>query len=58
VERLDLRPFPPAARLPEVETATSPSCPSAAQQVNELRDAIDEAVRFADYALVGEKPQR
>lgn len=60
VERIDMRPFPAAERLPEIATAelAEPLRPLA-QGVNELRDAVDELLfGFQDYALVGEKPKR
>lgn len=60
VERVDLRPFAPGERLPEIPTAElAPELRPLAQAVNELRDAIDELLfGCQDYALIGEKPGR
>lgn len=58
VERLDLRPFPPADRLPEIDLATlPPEQHRLADEVNRLRDRLD-ALLFGhqDYGLVGTKP--
>lgn len=59
VERLELRPFPPASRLPEVDLAGLPEAQRPlAHQVNLLRDRLDTLLfGYQDYALVGEKPR-
>jgi O-antigen chain-terminating methyltransferase len=55
VERLDLRPFPAAERLPEVDLAALPGDQrELADRVNRLRDRLDDLLfGFQDYALVG-----
>lgn len=60
VERLDLRPFPESARLPEVAIAELPEdARRVGHQLNELRDRLDELLfGFQDYAMVGVKPDR
>ncbi|HVS04420.1 MAG TPA: class I SAM-dependent methyltransferase [Thermoanaerobaculia bacterium] len=57
VERLDLRPFPEAERLPEISLADlPPELQVLADRVNRLRDRIDEALfGYQDYALIAEK---
>ena len=58
VERLELRPFEEADRLPEVAVADLP--PEARQlgeSVNKIRDAVDQVLFGAqDYAVIGVKP--
>jgi O-antigen chain-terminating methyltransferase len=58
VERLDLRPFLPADRLPEIDLATVPADQHPlADRVNRLRDQLDELLfGYQDYGLVGTKP--
>lgn len=58
VERLDLRPFAPADRLPEIDLATLPVEQQAlADSVNRLRDRLDDLIfGFQDYGLIGTKP--
>lgn len=58
VERFDLRPFPPAERLPEIDLdGVAPDQREVADQVNRLRDRLDELLYgYQDYALVAEKP--
>jgi O-antigen chain-terminating methyltransferase len=60
VERLDLRPFPAAERLPEIDLATLPAEQQAlADRVNRLRDRLDELLfGYQDYGLIGTKPDR
>ncbi len=60
IERLDLRPFPPAERLPEVDPAALPSeLATLGYRVNELRDRLDELLfGCQDYALIGRKAGR
>jgi SAM-dependent methyltransferase len=57
VERLDLRPFPAAARLPEILLdELAESARPLAHRVNELRDRLDDLLFGAqDYAIVGTK---
>ncbi|HVR99740.1 MAG TPA: class I SAM-dependent methyltransferase [Thermoanaerobaculia bacterium] len=57
VERLDLRPFPESARLPELDLARFPEEQRLlADRVNRLRDRIDELLfNFQDYGMVGTK---
>jgi SAM-dependent methyltransferase len=57
VERLDLRPFPAAQALPEIDLVTLPAEQRAlADQVNRLRDRLDEVLfGFQDYGMVGRK---
>jgi O-antigen chain-terminating methyltransferase len=58
VERLDLRPFPPAERLPEIELARLPPEQRVlADAVNRLRDHLDDLLYGCqDFALIGVKP--
>lgn len=58
VERLDLRPFLPADRLPEIDLATVPAEQQPlADQVNRLRDRLDELIfGYQDYGLIGTRP--
>ncbi len=58
VERIDLRPFPDAARLPEIRTETANAeLRTLVFEVNAMRDRIDELLfGCQDYALVGTKP--
>jgi SAM-dependent methyltransferase len=60
VERLDLRPFPTADRLPEIDLATLPADQRPlADGVNRLRDRLDELLfGFQDFGMVGRKPGR
>lgn len=57
VERVDLSPFPPGERLPEIDLARLPAEQRAlADQVNRLRDRLDDLLYgFQDYAMVGER---
>jgi len=59
VERLDLRPFADAERLPEVDLADLPAEQARlADAVNRLRDRLDEVLfGFQDYAVVADKPE-
>jgi len=58
VERLDLRPFPPAERLPEIELSRLPAEQRVlADAVNRLRDRLDDLLYGCqDFALIGVKP--
>jgi len=58
VERLDLRPFPPAERLPEIELSRLPPEQRVlADAVNRLRDHLDDLLYGCqDFALIGVKP--
>jgi SAM-dependent methyltransferase len=58
IERLDLRPFPPDERLPEIELARLPAEQRAlADAVNRLRDHLDELLYgYQDFGLIGVKP--
>lgn len=58
IERLDLRPFPEADRLPEIDLARLPEDQRPlADQVNRLRDRIDELLfGFQDFGMVGKRP--
>jgi len=58
VERLDLRPFPPAERLPEIELSRLPAEQRVlADAVNRLRDHLDDLLYGCqDFALIGVKP--
>lgn len=58
IERLDLRPFPEADRLPEIDLARLPEEQRPlADQVNRLRDRIDELLfGFQDFGMVGRRP--
>jgi SAM-dependent methyltransferase len=57
VERLDLRPFPEAQRLPEIDLAKLPEEQRPlADRVNRLRDRLDEVLfGFQDFGMVGTK---
>lgn len=57
VERLDLRPFPASARLPEIDlTRVDPGQRELADLVNRLRDRLDDLLfGHQDYALVATK---
>ncbi len=59
IERLDLRRFDDAQRLPEIDTAAMPDEQRAlAHQVNELRDRLDDLLfGYQDFAVVGFKRQ-
>lgn len=59
VERLDLRPFPPESRLPEIDLAALPEGQrTLADRVNRLRDRLDELLYgWQDYAIVATKPE-
>lgn len=58
VERLDLRQFGEAERLPEIATAELPEAQQRlAHEVNALRDRLDGLLfGYQDYAVVGFKP--
>lgn len=58
VERLDLRPFPPEHRLPELDLSGLPAEQrELAHQINGLRDRLDDLLFGAqDYALIGTRP--
>lgn len=58
VERLELRPFAAADRLPEVELAGVPEEQrTLADRVNRLRDVLDDLLfGYQDYAVVATKP--
>jgi SAM-dependent methyltransferase len=58
VERIELRPFPEAERLPEIPLAElGAELRPLAHRVNELRDVLDDLLfGYQDYALVGTKP--
>ncbi|HYL05270.1 MAG TPA: class I SAM-dependent methyltransferase [Thermoanaerobaculia bacterium] len=58
VERLDLRPFPPDERLPEIDLSRLPAEQRAlADAVNRLRDQLDELLYGCqDFGLIGVKP--
>src|SRR5688500_17887607 len=60
VERLDLRPFPDAERLPELDLAAlPPEQRPLADSINRLRDRLDDVLfGYQDYALVATKPSR
>lgn len=57
IERLDLRPFSAAERLPEIDLAALPSdLAGLGHQLNLLRDGLDELLfGTQDYAMVGRK---
>ncbi len=57
VERLDLRPFPPAERLPEIDLARLPAEQrQLADAVNRLRDQLDELLYGCqDFGMIGVK---
>jgi SAM-dependent methyltransferase len=59
VERLDLRPFAAAERLPEIDLARLPeSQHSLADHLNRLRDRLDELLfGCQDFGLIGTKPE-
>ncbi|HEX3555549.1 MAG TPA: class I SAM-dependent methyltransferase [Thermoanaerobaculia bacterium] len=58
VERLDLRPFAVADRLPEIDLAKLPADQRPlADQVNRLRDRLDDLLfGCQDFGMVGKKP--
>ena len=60
VERLDLRPFPDAERLPELDLESLPAEQRPlADSINRLRDRLDDLLfGFQDYALIATKPER
>jgi len=60
IERLDLRPFPEADRLPEIDLQGLPEEQrSLADQINRLRDRLDEVLfGYQDFGMVGRKPSR
>lgn len=57
VERVDLRPYPAAERLPEVELAAlDPALHELADRINRLRDRLDDLLfGFQDYGMVATK---
>lgn len=59
IERLDLRPFAPADRLPEIDLAKlPPEQRPLADQVNRLRDRLDDLLfGCQDFGMVGRKGQ-
>lgn len=59
VEILELRPFPPAERLPEIDLETLPAEQrELADRVNRLRDRLDDLLYGRqDFAVVGVKAQ-
>jgi SAM-dependent methyltransferase len=58
VQQLDLRPFPPSARLPEIALTDLPAEQRPlADAINRLRDRLDELLfGYQDFGLVGRKP--
>ena len=60
IELLELRPFPAAERLPEVDLTALPAEQHAlADRVNRLRDRLDDLLHgHQDYGLIGVKPDR
>jgi SAM-dependent methyltransferase len=60
IERLDLRPFPTAERLPEIDLARLPPDQRLlADAVNRLRDALDDLLYGCqDFGMVGVKAAR
>ena len=58
VERLDLRPFPAAERLPEIELSRLPPEQRVlADAVNRLRDHLDDLLYGCqDFAMIGVQP--
>lgn len=60
VERLDLRPFPAADRLPEIDLAPlPPEQRRLADRVNRLRDRLDELLfGYQDFGMVGRKAEK
>jgi SAM-dependent methyltransferase len=59
VQQLDLRPFPPSERLPEVDLARLPAEQRPlADSINRLRDRLDELLfGCQDFGMVGRKPR-
>ncbi len=57
IEHVELRPYPPHERLPELDLAALPASQrELADRVNRLRDRLDELLfGYQDYALVGRK---
>jgi O-antigen chain-terminating methyltransferase len=57
VERIDLQPFPPEDRLPEIQVADlQEELLPLAKRINELRDRLDALVYgFQDYGMIGYK---
>jgi SAM-dependent methyltransferase len=57
VERLDLRPYPDAERLPEIDLAQLPEEQRIfADRVNRLRDRLDELLfGYQDFGMIGTK---
>jgi SAM-dependent methyltransferase len=60
IERLDLRPFAAAERLPEIDLARlAPEQRALADAVNRLRDHLDELLYGCqDFGLIGTRPAR
>ncbi len=60
IERLELSPFPPAERLPELDLAALPAEQQAlGEEILRLRDRLDDLLfGFQDYGLIGRKPKR
>ena len=58
LQRLDLRPFDRAERLPEIDLARIPTDQrELADEVNRLRDRIDETLfGYRDFGLIGRRP--
>jgi SAM-dependent methyltransferase len=58
VERLELRPFDAAERLPEIALEAVPEASRPlAEEINRLRDRLDDLLFGAqDYALIGTRP--
>jgi SAM-dependent methyltransferase len=59
VERIDLRPFLPEERLPEIDLADlPPEQRLLADRINRMRDRLDELIfGFQDYGMVATKPK-
>jgi len=59
VQQLDLRPFPPAERLPEIDLTRLPAEQRPlADSINRLRDRLDELLfGYQDFGMVGRKPR-
>ena len=59
IEQLDLRPFPPSERLPEIDLAQLPEDQRPlADRINRLRDRLDELLfGYQDFGMVGRKPR-
>jgi SAM-dependent methyltransferase len=59
IQQLDLRPFPPAERLPEIDLAKLPAEQRPlADSVNRLRDRLDDLLfGYQDFGMVGRKPR-